>query len=100
MYADDSRTSRSLLADEISQRVDIPAAHIVSRKDLGYKGSLALFNSCSQRTAGLFDHGGGHGIPWSGTATKGIAQEICGVIERSIPNCNKLVPEVDRGSDV
>lgn len=83
IYPYDWRTSMALLADETSQRVNIPTAHVVSGKDLAYPGSLALFNLCNKSTASLFDHGGGHGIPWSAVATKGIVQEICGVISRS-----------------
>ena len=82
----------SLVADETSQRIDIPTAHIVGNKDPAYKASLALFGLCTQKMAGIFDHGGSHSIPWGPVATKGIVQEIREVIERSESRSTMLIP--------
>lgn len=88
----DWRRNLSILADETSWRMDIPTAHIVGSKDLGYKLSLALFNLSNQNTARIFDHGGPHGIPWNAAATKGIDQTICGVIEQIESDVQRATP--------
>ena len=93
----DWRTKGSLLADEISDRVQIPTAHIVGRKDPGYKAGLALLHICDQRQSKLFEHEGGHTIPWNLATTQGIVNEICEVIIRA--NAEKddleLLPHAD-----
>ena len=72
-----------LLADETSERIDIPTAHIVGSKDPGYQGGRAVYNLCNQSSASIFDHGGSHTIPWDLASTRGIAKEIRAVTERS-----------------
>ena len=72
-----------ILADETTDRIDIPTAHIVGSKDPAYQGSLALYNLCNQDSRRIFDHGGDHSIPWDFPATQGIAKEIRAVIRRS-----------------
>lgn len=72
-----------LLADETTERIDIPTAHIVGSKDPGYQGGRAVYNLCNQSSASIFDHGGSHTIPWDLASTRGIAKAIRAVTERS-----------------
>lgn len=72
-----------MLADETAERISIPTAHIVGSKDLGYLGSKVLYSLCHQPSASIFDHRGGHTIPWDLASTQGIAKEIRLVVERS-----------------
>lgn len=72
-----------MLADEIEERVEVPTAHIVGRKDPIYLGSMAMYNLCNPTSASVFDHGGGHAIPWNLASTRRIAEEIRLVIKRS-----------------
>ena len=71
------------LADELTERINIPTAHIVGSKDPGYKNSLALFNLCERQSATCYDHGKDHTIPWDARATKAIAEQIRAVVHRS-----------------
>ena len=72
-----------MLADETTERIDIPTTHIVGSKDPGYQGGRALYNLCNQSSASIFDHGGSHTIPWDLASTRGIAKEIHSVAEKS-----------------
>ena len=73
----------SILADETTERIDIPTAHIVGSKDPLYQTSRVLYNLCHQPSASIFDHRGAHTIPWDFLSTQGITKEIRAVIERS-----------------
>lgn len=70
-----------MLADETTERINIPTAHIVGSKDPGYQASKALYNLCHQPSASIFDHRGVHTIPWDLASTQGIAKEIRLVVE-------------------
>ena len=70
-------------ADQITERIDIPTAHIVGSKDLLHQGNRILYNLCHQPSASIFDHHGGHTIPWDLKSTQGITKEIRAVIQRS-----------------
>ncbi|KAL8831918.1 MAG: hypothetical protein Q9191_000597 [Dirinaria sp. TL-2023a] len=72
------------LADETTARIAIPTAHIVASKDPTHRASLALYNICDRDSAGIFDHGKGHIVPWDLRTTQGIAKEIRQVIQRSL----------------
>lgn len=72
-----------MLADETTERIDIPTAHIVGSRDPGCQGGRALYNLCNQSSASIFDHGGCHTIPWDLASTRSIAKEIRLVGERS-----------------
>ncbi|KAL8734762.1 MAG: hypothetical protein Q9181_003069 [Wetmoreana brouardii] len=71
------------LADELTDRINIPTAHIIGSKDPGYKNSLALFNLCERQSATCYDHGKDHTIPWDPRVTQAIAEEIRAVVQRS-----------------
>ncbi|KAL8691097.1 MAG: hypothetical protein Q9218_003607 [Villophora microphyllina] len=72
-----------LLADETCERIKIPTTHILGSKDPAYRGSLALYNLCDEESAGIYDHGKTHTVPWDLHITQTIAKELGVVISRS-----------------
>ena len=68
--------------DETTERINIPTAHIVGSKDPLGQGSRVVYNLCHQPFASIFDHHGGHTIPWNLVSTRGIAKEIRAAIQR------------------
>ncbi|KAL8694266.1 MAG: hypothetical protein Q9218_001034 [Villophora microphyllina] len=72
----------AILADETTERIDIPTANIVGSKDPGRNGSLALYNLCDPSSSSMYDHGNSHTIPWGQKATEGMTEEVRGVIRR------------------
>ena len=72
-----------ILPDEITQRINIPTAHIFGSKDPFCHASMILYKLCHQPSTSLFDHCGSHTIPWDLRSTQGITEQIRGVIERS-----------------
>ena len=71
-----------VLADETSQRIDLPTAHITGSKDLLLPGSMALYNLCQKELATRYDHGAGHTLPWGLQQTQGIARVIHATIDK------------------
>lgn len=71
-------------ADETPERINIPTAHVVGSKDPLHLGNRILYNLCHQPSASIFDHRGGHTIPWNLVTTQGITKEIRAVIQRSL----------------
>lgn len=72
-----------MLADETTQRISMPTAHIVGSKDPLYQGSKVLYNFCHQPSASIFDHQGTHTIPWDLVSTQGITKAIRATIQKS-----------------
>lgn len=70
-------------ADETTKRINIPTAHVVGSKDPLYQGSRVLYNLCHQPSASMFEHHGGHTIPWDYVSTQGITKAILAAIQRS-----------------
>lgn len=83
------RSRGFILADESSERIRIPTAHIVGSKDPGHQASLALYHLCGEQSAGIYDHKKGHTIPWDPRVTQGVVEEIRAVISRSGQSGNK-----------
>ncbi|KAL8867017.1 MAG: hypothetical protein Q9198_008676, partial [Flavoplaca austrocitrina] len=79
-----------ILADESGARINIPTAHIVGSRDPGYLGSLALYNLCDERLAGLYNHGKDHTIPWDPQSTGSIAKELRLTIQRSSESASEI----------
>lgn len=52
-----------VLSDESEDLIDIPTCHVVGCMDPYLQGSMALFNTCDEDTAEMFDHGKGHIVP-------------------------------------
>ena len=59
-------------ADETTERINLPTAHIVGSRDPGFQGSLAPYNLCNKDSRQVFDHGGSHTVPWDSSTTQGI----------------------------
>ncbi|KAI4251730.1 MAG: hypothetical protein LQ352_004680 [Teloschistes flavicans] len=72
-----------LLADETSERIGIPTAHIVGSRDPAYQSGLALYNLCEKASARIYEHGKGHTVPWDLQITQAMAKEIRAVISSS-----------------
>ncbi|KAI1081149.1 serine hydrolase FSH [Whalleya microplaca] len=51
------------LADECGTVIDIPTFHVFGSNDPLVYSSVALYNTCNQDTAQLYDHGLGHLVP-------------------------------------
>ena len=70
-------------ADETTERINIPTAHVIGSKDPLYQGNRVLYNLCHQPSASIFEHHGGHAIPWDYVSTQGITKVIRAAIQRS-----------------
>ncbi|PHH89776.1 hypothetical protein CDD83_5287 [Cordyceps sp. RAO-2017] len=71
--------SRTLLADEDEEMIDIPTCHIIGCRDPYIHGAMALYNVCDPDTAEIFDHGGGHTLPRDGTTIKELVSSVSSV---------------------
>lgn len=59
--------------------VDIPTAHIVGKQDGLYAHGMQLYGFCEPAKAVVYDHGGGHSIPFDGVRTEkmvGVVEEV------------------------
>ncbi|KAH8655790.1 serine hydrolase FSH [Xylariales sp. PMI_506] len=63
----------TMLADVTDDMLDIPTFHIVGCNDPYIQGAMALFNTCDEDHAILFDHGKGHTVPRDQRTIKELA---------------------------
>lgn len=72
----------AILADERSERINVPTLHIIGARDPARLSSMTLYNLCNRHLAALYDHGKGHTIPW-GPSTENITKRFHEVIQRA-----------------
>lgn len=65
-----------LLADADETLIEIPTFHVIGSRDPWVQGSMALYNTCDEDTANLFDHGGGHTLPRDAKTCKELGDAI------------------------
>lgn len=59
--------------------IDMPTGHIVGQQDELYGQSMQLYGFCEPSKVVLYDHGGGHSIPFDGERTDrmvGVVEEV------------------------
>ncbi|KAI0179167.1 serine hydrolase-domain-containing protein [Hypoxylon sp. FL1284] len=70
------------LADEHGPVIRIPTFHVFGSNDPLVYSSVALFNSCDQDTAQLYDHGLGHLVPRDADNVEQLGDTLSDVITR------------------
>ena len=78
----DPESHQMVLADEVSQRITIPTAHIMGDEDPTRPASVALSHLCDDQSRFSFKHGKGHTIPWDGASTVRMAAVVREVLDR------------------
>ncbi|KAI1758747.1 serine hydrolase-domain-containing protein [Hypoxylon sp. FL1150] len=70
------------LADRHDTVINIPTFHVFGSNDPLVYASIALYNSCDQNTAHLYDHGLGHLVPRDADNVEQLGDTLSDVITR------------------
>ncbi|KAI0885679.1 serine hydrolase-domain-containing protein [Annulohypoxylon maeteangense] len=70
------------LADEHGISINIPTFHVFGSNDPLVYSSVALYNSCNQDTAQLYDHGLGHLVPRDADNVEQLGDTLSDVITK------------------
>ncbi|KAI1465982.1 serine hydrolase-domain-containing protein [Daldinia caldariorum] len=89
------------LADEHGTSISIPTCHVFGSNDPLVYSSVALYNTCDQDSAQLYDHGLGHLVPRDADNVKQLGDVLADVISRiNVDKEGEKGKEKDKGKVV
>ncbi|TWU77264.1 hypothetical protein ED733_003223 [Metarhizium rileyi] len=72
-----------VLQDESEDAIDIPTCHVVGSNDPYIDGAMALYATCDEDLADLFDHGSGHFVPRDAQTLAELSSAVAALVDKA-----------------